>query len=138
MRRTFLSIIVGTWAADAAADVTGSRLGGPPLPPWVNSHKVYSAYAASIGAAALARWAIHRYAPVSPVGAVATGALAALGDMTESAIKRRAGVKDSGNLIPGYGGVLDRLDSTIVNLVVQRPRAPRVRTSSTRTTKSEW
>ncbi|MFI5937062.1 phosphatidate cytidylyltransferase [Actinoplanes sp. NPDC051494] len=120
VRRSFLSIVIGTWAADAASDLTGTSWGGPHLPRWVNDRKVYSAYGVGVAATAVTRTALNRYAPTAPGAAVASGVLAALGDIAESAVKRRAGVKDSGNVLPGYGGVLDRVDSLLANLVVHR------------------
>lgn len=108
------------WTTDIAAYFTGRALGGPKLWPAVSPKKTWSGFAGGLVAGTLAGVLLAalapRYgAPVWPLGAVA--ALSALGsllsqggDLGESALKRACGVKDSGRLIPGHGGVMDRLD----------------------------
>jgi phosphatidate cytidylyltransferase len=108
-----------TWAGDIGAYYVGSRLGRRALAPRVSPKKTVEGavggIAATVLVAALGSGAIWPRLPV--VTAVWVGALLAvvgmLGDLGESAIKRAADVKDSGTIIPGHGGVLDRLDSVI-------------------------
>jgi phosphatidate cytidylyltransferase len=109
------------WFTDIAAYFTGRALGGPKLWPAVSPKKTWSGFLGGLAAATLAGAAVavvaSRFgwnAPVSIgvvilVSAVAS-VLSQLGDLGESALKRRFGAKDSGRLIPGHGGVLDRLD----------------------------
>ena len=108
-----------TWAGDIGAYYVGSRLGRRALAPRISPKKTVEGalggIAATILAAALGSGAIWPSLPV--VTAMWVGAVLAvvgmLGDLAESAVKRAAGVKDSGTIIPGHGGVLDRLDSVI-------------------------
>jgi phosphatidate cytidylyltransferase len=109
------------WLTDIAAYFAGRRFGGPKLWPAVSPKKTWSGFlgglAAAVAAGAIVVLVARRFgwdAPV-PLGAVIlASALASvasqLGDLGESALKRRFGAKDSGALIPGHGGVMDRLD----------------------------
>lgn len=113
----FLFLIV--WASDIGAYMAGRLVGGPKLWPAVSPNKTWSGAAgglAAAGAVALAvAWAFDPAAPVLPVLAVAAllGVASQGGDLLESAIKRHFHVKDSSRLIPGHGGVLDRLDGLL-------------------------
>lgn len=106
-----------TWAGDIGAYYVGSRLGRRPLAPHISPKKTVEGALGGIAAPVLVAVVCQPW--IWPAVAVGTalwvgGLLAAagmLGDLAESAIKRAAGVKDSGRLIPGHGGVLDRLDS---------------------------
>ena len=102
------------WAADAAAYFTGRLVGGPKLLPSLSGNKTVSGLIGALIAGAAAGWA---YAALvgagGGAGALAGFVLAAIGmvgDLFESMLKRRFGVKDASQLIPGHGGVLDRLD----------------------------
>ncbi len=113
--------IATTWACDTAAMEVGRRLKGPKLAPTVSPGKTWSGSVAGLLAAlivapafqvlVLARWDV----PVTPFQALVFGGVVGifgqLGDLTESLFKREAGVKDSGHILPGHGGILDRLDS---------------------------
>jgi phosphatidate cytidylyltransferase len=112
-----LGLLVIVWASDIGAFFTGRALGGPKLAPKISPNKTWSG---AVGGVILAALIAGGYGRVTGLGgnvfaAMAAGALLAgvaqAGDLLESALKRRAGVKDSGTLIPGHGGVLDRLDS---------------------------
>jgi phosphatidate cytidylyltransferase len=115
-------LLVCVWAADIVAYFTGRAIGGPKLAPSISPNKTWAgAIGGVLGAvgiaAALAFW---QFGPGhgAKVGVVAglAGVLAALsvnGDLLESHLKRRAGVKDSGNILPGHGGVMDRLDGLV-------------------------
>lgn len=106
------------WAADSAAFLIGSAIGGPKLWPRFSPNKTWSGFwggmAAGVAAGLATAWALRGQGAPGPwlAGAVGfVGALATMGgDLLESMLKRRFGVKDSGDLIPGHGGLLDRVD----------------------------
>ncbi|WP_309673194.1 phosphatidate cytidylyltransferase [Gemmatimonas sp.] len=121
--------VVLTWASDTGAYFTGRVFGGPKLIPSVSPAKTVSgavgAVIATVGAcAAFVHFLLKPQAQLafSPTGlivfAVCISVTAQIGDLTESLLKREAGVKDSGTLFPGHGGVLDRLDSLFFVLPV--------------------
>ncbi len=121
--------VVLTWASDTGAYFTGRLVGGPKLIPSVSPAKTISgavgAVVATVGAcAAFVHYLLKPHAQLafSPSGlilfAVCISVTAQIGDLTESLLKREAGVKDSGTLFPGHGGVLDRLDSLFFVLPV--------------------
>lgn len=103
------------WACDIGAYFAGRTIGGPKLMPKVSPNKTWAGLlggvaGAGLFAAILTLWGLDwRLAAATPLLAV----LAQAGDLYESWLKRRAGVKDSGNLLPGHGGVLDRLDGLV-------------------------
>jgi phosphatidate cytidylyltransferase len=110
-----------TWICDTLAMAGGAWIGGPKLAPVLSPAKTWAgAVTGTLGAllAALGygRWVLTPLGvPLSPgillVSGAAVATLGQLGDVAESLFKREAGVKDSGAVFPGHGGVLDRLDS---------------------------
>lgn len=103
------------WACDTAAFFVGRSVGGPKFAPTISPNKTWSGFLGGLVAAAVLGAVMTGYG-LSPWLAVATPVLAAvsaLGDLYESWLKRRAGVKDSGTLLPGHGGMLDRLDGVV-------------------------
>jgi phosphatidate cytidylyltransferase len=104
------------WGADIAAYFAGRLIGGPRLWPSVSPGKTWSGaiVGAFVGAVlGLSLWAwTNRLAALFWLG-LATAIVSELGDLFESALKRRFGVKDSSGLIPGHGGLMDRLDAFI-------------------------
>lgn len=101
------------WATDIGAYFAGRSIGGPKLAPRISPSKTWSGLGGGVLAALLVGFALHRFAGLPIELAAASGLLAVAaqgGDLLESAMKRRAGVKDSGSLLPGHGGVMDRLD----------------------------
>jgi phosphatidate cytidylyltransferase len=113
----FVCLIV--WAGDTAAYYVGRSLGKHLLAPSVSPKKTWEGAAANVAAgvlaAAIARWTF--LPSLRWMDVVAAGLLVSVvgqfGDLFESAIKRGAAVKDSSSLLPGHGGILDRLDSLI-------------------------
>jgi phosphatidate cytidylyltransferase len=110
-----------TWICDTAAMAAGTTIGGRKLAPVVSPNKTWAgavgglrgAVAGSfvIGELVLPRFGWHLYVWELLAMGTMVGLLAQVGDVAESLFKREAGVKDSSSLIPGHGGVLDRLDS---------------------------
>jgi phosphatidate cytidylyltransferase len=109
------------WTTDVAAYFTGRAIGGPKLAPQLSPKKTWSGFLGGLaGATFVGTLVVHlgpRFGTEAPVGLVsaAIGSAVAsvasqIGDLGESALKRRFGAKDSGHLIPGHGGVMDRLD----------------------------
>ncbi|MCH1475779.1 MAG: phosphatidate cytidylyltransferase [Alphaproteobacteria bacterium] len=111
-------------AAVASCDITayfvGRRIGGAKLAPSISPNKTCSgAIGGTVGAVA-ACLLVSSNSWLSPmeavVGGICLAVLAQAGDLIESALKRRVGVKDSGSLIPGHGGFLDRFDGYLLTL----------------------
>jgi phosphatidate cytidylyltransferase len=111
----FWAFIV-TWATDIFAYFAGRSIGGPKLAPRISPNKTWSGLAGGVIGATALGWATASWfglgEPYLYIGG-AMGLLAQLGDLYESRVKRKAGVKDSGRLLPGHGGVLDRLDGLL-------------------------
>lgn len=111
------------WTADIAAYFAGRAIGGPKLWPAVSPNKTWSGAVGGIvgglvaGAAALAAAGL-ALRPVHVLVMLALVIAAQLGDLLESAIKRHFGVKDSSQLIPGHGGLMDRCDSLVAAAAV--------------------
>jgi phosphatidate cytidylyltransferase len=109
------------WATDIGAYFTGRTIGGPKLAPRISPSKTWAGLGGGIVAAAVIG-AIIAFAARLPATALWIGGLLAIvaqgGDLLESAMKRRAGVKDSGRLLPGHGGVLDRVDGALPVLIL--------------------
>jgi phosphatidate cytidylyltransferase len=109
------------WTTDVLAYACGRLIGGPKLWPRISPKKTWSGFLGGVAAGAFAGWLvagtslIGGSAPFATWIIVIASALAAIasqaGDLAESALKRRVGVKDSGSIIPGHGGLMDRLDA---------------------------
>ena len=110
-----LLILVG--AADTGAFAVGKMLGRRPLAPVLSSGKTVEGAVGGLAMATLAGLGASFYLQQSvlywTLGGLAVGGLSMLGDLTVSLFKRRAGLKDSGRMLPGHGGMLDRMDSSL-------------------------
>ena len=109
-----MTLLAVVWAADTGAWFTGRRFGRTPLAPRVSPGKTWEGFAGGLAAAAAtgaaaAWWLGIPWAELLPAAVLASGA-SVVGDLYESMAKRRARVKDSGRLLPGHGGILDRID----------------------------
>jgi len=111
------------WAADIFAYIAGRTIGGPKLMPRVSPKKTWSGFlggaAGAVVVGALVASYLFEASTVLFAGLAFITALAAqVGDLLESYIKRRFNVKDSSNLIPGHGGILDRVDGLVLSAYV--------------------
>ncbi|MGE9553481.1 phosphatidate cytidylyltransferase [Erwinia amylovora] len=112
-----LYVMFLVWGADSGAYMFGRLFGKHKLAPKVSPGKTWEGFFGGLVTSAMIAWLFSLWAPLT----VSTGILlvcsliaalaSVLGDLTESMFKREAGIKDSGNLIPGHGGILDRIDS---------------------------
>ncbi|NTU79404.1 MAG: phosphatidate cytidylyltransferase [Chloroflexales bacterium] len=112
-------VLAITWIQDSAAYFVGRSLGRHQMAPILSPKKSWEGFAGGMLASILTALAAVPLLGL-PISAVAAGLIGAaagvagpLGDLGESLIKRQIGVKDSGNLIPGHGGILDRMDSLL-------------------------
>ena len=115
-------ILLVVWATDIGGYFAGRGLGGPKLWPRVSPQKTWAGalggFVASLAiSAAFAAFGFGKTGPLLLLGAILS-VVSQLGDLFESAVKRRFGVKDSSHLIPGHGGVLDRLDGFVAAVVL--------------------
>ena len=110
----FLALIPA-WIADVVAYLVGSRFGRRKLVPRISPGKTWEGTIAGFIAAGVVAAALGSLGEMRDVWsfAILVGPVALAGDLVESVAKRRAGVKDSGHLFPGHGGMLDRIDSLI-------------------------
>ncbi|MBM7854427.1 phosphatidate cytidylyltransferase [Desulfohalotomaculum tongense] len=113
-------MLVGTWASDTFAYFTGRAFGRHKLTPNLSPKKTWEG---AIGGILGSMAAVYIYSilfnPAPPAVLILLGALISIssqvGDLVESALKRQAKIKDSGTIIPGHGGVLDRFDSMLLS-----------------------
>lgn len=114
-----LFLLGAVWASDIGAYAVGRFVGGPKLAPAISPGKTWSGSVGGLVIAAGLGEAVGQVLHGSPPGRAALVAAllafaAQVGDLGESALKRHFGVKDSGWLIPGHGGLLDRLDGVLI------------------------
>ena len=125
------AVVVSVWANDSLAYLLGSLFGRHKMAPRISPKKSWEGFFAGLAGTVIVWIAVERlpmFLPsiarsgLTPSWAVATGVAIGLavviGDLAESRMKREAGVKDSGNALPGHGGFLDRLDSLILVCLV--------------------
>lgn len=127
------TLLLCVWASDIGAYFAGRAIGGPKLAPRVSPNKTWAGFiGAMVSSGAVltilfaARPSLMQWTPVVSGGLIPIhsfvvfltgcwfGAVGQAGDLLISAFKRRVGVKDTGNLIPGHGGLLDRIDSLLL------------------------
>jgi len=117
-----LFVVGVTWIGETAAYAVGSTLGRHPLAPVVSPKKtveggIAQVVASMAAAAGLGAWLLPACAPAAMVAIGALlGVVGQIGDLAESVLKRTVGLKDTAAIIPGHGGVLDRIDSLLFNL----------------------
>jgi phosphatidate cytidylyltransferase len=128
-RELVMLALFTTFACDTSAYFVGRAWGKHHMTPTISPHKTWEGAAGGFAGAVAAALALHFLLnlggwslPLSRLEVVGVGCLigvmAQVGDILESLLKRRAGVKDSGNLLPGHGGVLDRIDSLVFTGVI--------------------
>ncbi len=113
--RAVLFLLLVVWASDIGAYLAGRSIGGPLLAPAISPGKTWAGAAGGLLAAILVGLAVGGARPASAavLAGAALGIAAQAGDLLESAVKRGFGVKDSGRLIPGHGGLFDRVDGVL-------------------------
>jgi phosphatidate cytidylyltransferase len=120
--RLLLFVLVVIWVGDTLAYFVGRSIGRTKLAPRLSPKKTWEGTGASLIGSLLVDFVFARWIPM-PTGhllgmAVAANIAGQLGDAAESAYKRSAGVKDSGSLLPGHGGILDRIDGLILAIPI--------------------
>ena len=115
-------ILLVVWVTDIGGYFAGRGIGGPKLWPRVSPKKTWAGAVGGFGAslavaAGFAAFGLGKTGPVLLLGAVLS-IVSQLGDLFELAVKRRFGVKDSSHIIPGHGGLLDRLDGFVAAIVL--------------------
>lgn len=120
-----LWLMVAVSMTDTCAYFAGRRFGGPKLAPRISPKKTWSGLIGGMAGAALSGWVIGAVfgLPLEVAGLLAGGAavlavVSQMGDLGESALKRAFGVKDSGSILPGHGGIMDRVDGLVAAAVV--------------------
>lgn len=114
-RRFLLLVLVLIWAGDISAYLVGKSVGRIPMAPLLSPKKTWEGAAANLLGSLVVGYIAARWLPLPAMTVLGLVLLANLagqaGDLLESAYKRSASVKDSGQLLPGHGGMLDRIDS---------------------------
>jgi phosphatidate cytidylyltransferase len=120
--RLLLFALAITWAADTVAYFVGRAIGKHPLAPHISPKKTWEGSLGGLAGSLVIAYAFHFWLTIPLPHLLAMAVLGniagQMGDLLESACKRSAGVKDSGGLLPGHGGILDRIDALILCLPV--------------------
>ncbi|MDF2967983.1 MAG: phosphatidate cytidylyltransferase [Nocardioidaceae bacterium] len=114
-----VAFLLGVFASDTGGYIAGVLAGRHPMAPTISPKKSWEGFAGSVAGSCLAGWLTVTYALdgdawVGVLLGVATAVTATVGDLVESLIKRDLGIKDMGRLLPGHGGLMDRLDSILM------------------------
>jgi phosphatidate cytidylyltransferase len=116
-----MGLLLCVWAADIGAYMTGKLIGGPKLCPKISPNKTWAGLGGSMffGGLVLALYVFYADTALQDAGlafiaGLIFGVIGQAGDLMISMLKRRVGFKDTGNLIPGHGGLLDRIDSLLL------------------------
>jgi len=121
-RAMVLAILIIVWSADIGAYLVGRQFGRNKLASRISPGKTWEGVVGGAGLAAVAGWfaadMIGLPRSVAVALAIVTALASVVGDLTVSMFKRNAGLKDSGHLLPGHGGVLDRIDSLTAAVAV--------------------
>lgn len=116
-----LIALLPLWAGDSAAIFAGKAFGKHPLAPSISPKKTWEGGIANFLACVLTAYGVGLWIGLPVIHSLAigasTGILGQVGDLFESWLKRKAGVKDSGTILPGHGGFLDRLDSLLFTAI---------------------
>jgi phosphatidate cytidylyltransferase len=116
-RRWVLVLLAGVWSFDTGAYLVGRAIGRRPFLPWISPKKTLEGVLGGLVVATLVVAVVLAISGSSPLEALVLGPLLGIvaqsGDLAESLLKRAAGAKDSGTLLPGHGGILDRVDSIL-------------------------
>lgn len=117
-----LTIFFCTWSCDVGAYLVGTRYGRTPFCPRVSPKKTWEGFWAGVCASVLCGAVLSLPFEFPPMPLVLLGTICGfagqLGDLGESVLKREANVKESGSIIPGHGGFLDRFDSILINATI--------------------
>jgi phosphatidate cytidylyltransferase len=125
MAGVWAGVYLGTvvWMTDSAAFFTGRQIGGEKLAPGISPSKTWSGALGGLALGAGAGFVVWTVLTDSPwwiglILSISISILGQLGDLSESAVKRHFRIKDSGDLIPGHGGLMDRLDSLTFGIIL--------------------
>ncbi|MBT3306044.1 MAG: phosphatidate cytidylyltransferase [Alphaproteobacteria bacterium] len=118
-RETLFWLLAIVWSADTGAYAFGRLIGGPKLAPFISPNKTWAGFAGGVGSAAIVGIATALAMELTAILPLAgwsalIGAVSQGGDLVESWVKRHFSVKDTGTIIPGHGGLLDRVDGLLI------------------------
>ena len=115
-------VLAATWANDTLAYITGKTIGRHKMAPSLSPSKTWEGFLGGLLGSILACYLMKSFfiqtidTSAAILIGLASGIIGPIGDLFESLLKRAAGIKDSGNILPGHGGVLDRIDALIFNI----------------------
>lgn len=117
-----MAVMLTVWASDIGAYFTGKAIGGPKLAPQLSPKKTWAGLVGGMVCSGLtlliygvlAKSVFWAHPAILFISGFGFGAVGQAGDLLISAVKRRVGVKDTGHIIPGHGGLLDRIDSLLL------------------------
>lgn len=116
---TLLFILLAVWSSDIGGYVFGKSFGGPKLAPRISPNKTISGLiGACLFPAFILSFPLYPSLSQAFMAGIAVGVVGQIGDVSVSYLKRRVGVKDTGRIIPGHGGVLDRIDAFLLVVII--------------------